>query len=286
MTDHPRLRQLPFAISEVTTFDQTFEEDAALYARAGCAGMGIWGFKMEKIGPAAAADILEREGLRAANCIPIGNSILPYVLSPEPVDPMERVEAFLPHMERMARLGPESIVVVTGPPGDRPVEEAREICRRGLTRIADVAADLGVVVALEPIHRSVRDQFTLIWDLPGTLEMLREVDRPSLKVLFDTWHLWDTLDVLDHVAAHIDLIGGVHIADWRDPTRGWADRAFPGEGRLPMADLILGLDRAGFRGLYDVEIFSDPGALGDTFENSLWRRSPEEIVARATAIFR
>ena len=89
-----------------------------------------------------------------------------------------------------------------------------------------------------------------------------------------------------HVRANIDMIGGVHIADWREPPRSWADRAFPGEGRIPMEDLILGLDAAGFRGLYDVEIFSDHGALGDNHPGSLWRLPPDQIVDRAVAIFR
>ena len=62
-------------------------------------------------------DLLQRHNLQAANCIPVGNSILPYVLSPEPDDPRKRVEAFLPNLERMARLNPETIVVITGPQG-------------------------------------------------------------------------------------------------------------------------------------------------------------------------
>jgi sugar phosphate isomerase/epimerase len=200
---------------------------------------------------------------------------------------MQRVEAFLPNMESMAKLNPETIVVITGPQGDRPLEEVRDLCIRGLERIGQVANDLGVTVALEPIHRSSAEVLTIIWDMPQTLAMLRELNQPSMKILFDTWHLWDTENIYQHIRDHIDLIAGVHIADWkRDETRTWADRAFPGEGKLPMLDLIRALDEAGFQGHYDVEIFSDDGRYDVDYPDSLWKLPPEEIVRRATAIFR
>jgi len=279
-------RRWKYAISEVTTMSCSFEEDAKLYADAGCQGIGVWGFKMEAIGPERALDLMRRHDLRAANCIPELNSIMPYVLSPAPADPRQRVEAFLPKMERMARLEPESIVVITGPRGNRSAEEATDLCLEGFARIGKAAADLGVTISLEPIHRSVRDVFTTIWDLPGTLEMLRRLDQPSFKILFDTWHLWDTPDVGANLAANIELIGGVHVADWREETRTWADRAFPGEGKLPMLDILHQLDSAGFKGFYDVEIFSDNGQFDAAYPDSLWKLPPEEIVERATRIFR
>lgn len=269
------------SVSEITTIGSTFEEDVETYARAGCQGIGVWGYKMEQVGWQRARDLMDRSGLKAANCIPETNSILPYVLSPEPADPRDRVEAFLPNMERMAKLDPESIIVITGPKGGRSREEAIDLCLEGFERIGQVAGDLGVTIALEPIHKSAEDALSLIWDMPGTLELIRQVDKPSFKVLFDSWHLWDTPDILDHIRRDIDMIAGVHIGDWRDPTRGWLDRAFPGEGVMPLREIVDTLDEAGFRGFYDVEIFSDDGRFGTAHEGSLWQLEPDEIVRRS-----
>ncbi len=279
-------QQWRYSVSEVTTMNCSFEEDVELYSKGGCQGIGVWGFKMDKIGPIRAKELLKRHNLSAANCIPELNSIMPYVLSPSPVDPLERVEAFLPNMERMAQLSPESIVVITGPRGERSVREATDLCLKGFERIGKVASDLGVTVALEPIHKSVADAFSLIWDLPGTIQMLKEINQPNFKLLFDTWHLWDTADVFDDLASHIEMIGGVHISDWREQTRAWTDRAFPGEGKVQLGKFLSSLKSAGFNGLYDVEIFSDDGHLGQCFPDSLWKLPPAEIVDRATRIFR
>ncbi len=128
--------------------------------------------------------------------------------------------------------------------------------------------------------------FTVIWDLPGTLALLKQLDQPSFKVLVDTWHLWDTPDVMDQLSEHVSMIGGVHVADWREGTRTWADRAFPGEGEIPMAAILDGLDAAGFQGHYDVEIFSDDGRFDADYEDSHWKLPPREIADRATRIFR
>jgi sugar phosphate isomerase/epimerase len=282
---------LPFgawkvAISEVTTMPCTFEDDVELYARAGCSGIGVWGFKMEAVGPERARDLLRKHDLGAANCIPELNSIMPYVLSPEPADPRRRVEAFLPKMERMARLEPETIVVITGPRGDRSPQEALDLCLEGFERIGRAASDLGVTIGLEPIHHSMEEAFTTICDLPSTIAILKQLDQPSFKILFDTCHLWDTPDLWEHVSANIGLIAGVHVGDWPERARSWADRAFPGEGKLPILDILRNLNAAGFKGYYDVEIFSDNGQFDVAYPDSLWKLPPEEIVDRATGIFR
>lgn len=280
------IKKWKYSISEVTTFHCSFEEDVKLYSQIGAQGIGVWGFKMEPYGNMRAKELLERYNLRATNCIPDVNSILPYQLSPEPSDPRKRVEAFLPNMESMAKLNPTAIVVITGPQGNYSAEEAHDLCMEGFTRIAKVAADLGVTVELEPIHKSVADEMTMIWDIPGTLKMLKELNQPGFKMLFDTWHLWDTPHVLDLVQENIDLVGGVHVSDWQQMNRSWVDRAFPGEGKLPMMQILNTLDSSGYRGYYDVEIFSDDGTYGNDFADSLWKLSPEEIVDRATRIFR
>jgi sugar phosphate isomerase/epimerase len=64
------------------------------------------------------------------------------------------------------------------------------------------------------------------------------------------------------------------------------DRAFPGEGKTHVADLVVALDNAGFKGLYDVEIFSDNGQFSNKFPDSLWALPAEDIVRRATQIFK
>ena len=60
--------------------------------------------------------------------------------------------------------------------------------------------------------------WSLITTIPETVDLLDEVSEPHLKMLFDTWHLWDTPGVLEDIRRYADRFA-VHVNDWREPTR-------------------------------------------------------------------
>ena len=149
----------------------------------------------------------------------------------------------------------------------------------GLREVARTAEEVGVRLALEPIHSSARDEFTLVDNIPDAVALIDEVGEP-LGLLFDTWHLWDTPDVLDHIRAEAHRFPAVHVNDWRDPTRGWDDRALPGEGIMDLPAMFAALEDGGFEGWYDLEIFSS-----ETYPDSLLKLDPVELVRRGRAGF-
>ncbi len=73
--------------------------------------------------------------------------------------------------------------------------------------------------------------------------------------------------------------------DWREPTRGWADRVLPGDGVADVPAILAALERAGWDGYYDLEIFSDNGAFGTAYPDSLWDVEPAELVRRSRESF-
>jgi sugar phosphate isomerase/epimerase len=95
------------------------------------------------------------------------------------------------------------------------------------------------------------------------------------------WHLWNTPDLLDDIDEHAHRFVGVHVNDWREPTRGWADRVLPGDGVADVPAILGALDRAGWDGYYDLEIFSDNGAFGASYDDALWDVPAGELARRA-----
>ena len=71
----------------------------------------------------------------------------------------------------------------------------------------------------------------------------------------------------------------------REPTRGWCDRALPGEGRADLPGILAALVESGYRGWYDLEIFSDDGRYGTAYPDSLWGPPHEEMLGRARRSF-
>lgn len=267
---HPR-----FSVSEFSTMQLSFEDDLVAYAAGGSEGIGLAEAKLPEGRDSESLAKLRESGLKTTICLPTMLSVLPLPPFPGPEDPQERVESLCASVRRLAPFDPEVVLCLTGPAGDRDPAEARRIAVEGLREVARTAQEVGVRVALEPIHSSARDEFTLVDTIPGAVGVVEEVGLP-MGVIFDTWHLWDTPDVLDHIRAHAHRFPAVHVNDWRDPTRGWDDRALPGEGIMDLPAMFGALEAGGFEGWYELEIFSS-----ETYPDSLLQLDPAELVRRS-----
>jgi len=135
---------------------------------------------------------------------------------------------------------------------------------RDLRKLAMLALPLGIRVAYEGLSwgRHV-NEFTTAWDI------VCRADAPNLGIGIDSFHAFATktsledLDLLDP-----DKIFLVQLADfmWNeiksveeriDTARHF--RVFPGEGvhSAALAELVMRLDRLGYRGDYSFEVFND-----------------------------
>jgi len=269
----------PFSISQITTLGAAFEADLRAYAAAGVDGIGIWEIKLPEGGDDQAHEQLEASGLGRAAAVPAVPSILPLPLMQGPADPRERIDAICASVHRLARFEPSSVVCLTGPGDDR------DTVVEGLRTIGDEAARAGMRIGLEPINRLGGENWTSISSLQEAAELLDDADRPALGIQFDSWHVWNTPELVDEIERHAHRFVGVHIADWRDPTRGWADRVLPGDGVADLPALLGTLERAGWNGFYDLEIFSDNGTFGNAWPGSLWDVPEEELARRGKDAF-
>jgi sugar phosphate isomerase/epimerase len=248
------------SISQITTVTQSFADDLDAYRAAGADGIGIWESKL-------ADDSLERfrgSGLEAAAAVPAVPSILPLPLMEGPADPSERVEAICAGIRRLAPFEPACVLFLTGPGTDRAA------VLDGIRTIADEGARAGVRVALEPIQREFAHFWTIVSSLDEAAQLLDEAGRPDLGLLYDSWHLWN--QPVEQIERHRERIAAVHVADWREPTRNTNDRVLPGDGVVEFGPIVEALR---WKGLYDLEIFSDPELPG-----SLWREDPRELARR------
>jgi sugar phosphate isomerase/epimerase len=247
------------SISQITTVTQSFADDLDAYRAAGADGIGIWEMKLED-------DSLERfrqSGLEAATAVPTVPSILPLPLMEGPADPAARVEAICTSIRRLATFEPPCVLVLTGPGEDR------EAIAEGLRAIGEEGARSGVRVALEPIQREFAHFWTVVSSLDEAVALISEAGA-DVGLMYDTWHLWrEPVEQIEH---HRRRIYGVHLADWREPTRNTNDRVLPGEGAIEFEPILEALR---WNGLFDLEIFSDAELPG-----SLWQEDPRGLAAR------
>ena len=247
------------SISQITTVTQSFADDLEAYCAAGADGIGIWEMKL-------ADDSLERfraSGLEAATAIPAVPSILPLPLMEGPADSAERVEAIRACIRRLAPFEPPCVLFLTGPGDDRAT------ILEGMRAIAEEGRACGIPVALEPVQREFAHFWTVVSSLAEAAALIEEAGA-DVGLMYDAWHLWR--EPLEEIERHRDQIRGVHLADWREPTRNTNDRVLPGDGVVEFGPIFEALR---WEGLFDLEIFSDSELPG-----SLWRDDPRELATR------
>jgi sugar phosphate isomerase/epimerase len=215
--------------------------------------------------------------------VPQVPSILPLPLLPGPSSPSERVDALCASIHRLAAFGPSAIVCLTGPAGSLDPSSAHDAVVEGLRTLGAEAERAGVRLALEPFQHIGIENWSTINTLAEAAALADESGSSAVGIQFDVWHLWNTPGLLEEIPRFIDRIVGVHVCDYGEPTRGWADRVLPGEGVADVPAILTALADAGWNGYYDLEIFSDNGAFGSAYADSYWDLRVDEFARRARA---
>ena len=263
-----------FSISQVSTLTASFADDVRAYREAGVDGIGIWELKLGD----GSLEEFRASGLGSANAVPAVPSVHPLPLLPGPDTVRERIDALLRSLEVLAPYEPAAVLCFTGP-GDR------ETAVRGVREVAREAERLGLRLAVEPFQLEGIESWSILNTLGDAAEFVDELGSDAVGIQFDVWHLWNSQDVLDEIPRYAHLIAGVHVSDWREPTRGWADRVLPGDGVADLPALLGVLEDVGWEGFYDLEIFSDNGAFGSAYPDSLWDLDADELARRGRDAF-
>lgn len=136
-------------------------------------------------------------------------------------------------------------VVVNTPGSDEGLDW--DALRRHFAALASLAADAGVTVAVEP------EPGLMISSVADVLRLLDEVPSPSLAVNLDIGHAFLTEG--DLLAAIASLAGKIAHVHFEDVPVNEHRHLLPGQGDVPLADVIVALWDAGFRGVLTLDLF-------------------------------
>lgn len=237
------------SVCQITTKYLSFQDDINAYEAAGIDGISLWYQKALDHGLSQAAALLKSKPLQVVSMVGV-----PFLLGDGRGKEVAATDSLRHVLDDCATLGVPILGVVPGNCDGRSSKEMHEATIRSLIALAPEAASRGVTLALEPIHAPY-------FDFLNTLEeahtIVEAVAHPSVKILFDVWHLCHEPDLEVGMKEAANQIGLVHFSDWREPTRYHDDRLLPGGGVLPLAGILRSLHDNGYRGSYDVEVFSE-----------------------------
>ena len=279
-------REPRYSVCQLTLPDAGFEESLDLIAASGASGVSVAVERLRDGEEQALVQTLRASGLSAAGCMPAHPTPLPVrpaLMFPGPEDPTERVALMIDSVRRLAPFDPDSIVVATGSAEGYERDAAFEIAANGIREVARVAGDLGTRLGVEVIRGGLGFEASFLQTLPEAVELLDAIDEPNVGLCFDVYHLWNTVDALSLAENLADRIVCVQVSGWREPPRCLADRLLPGDGTEDLAAFLGALERGGYDGWYDLELFSDDGRWGTDLPDSLWKLPYTELLERAHA---
>lgn len=177
----------------------------------------------------------------------------------EPLTDPAQTDDAVAHVERSVevaeRLNCPTVIVLTG--DDQPDvsrERQRELVVGGLRDVAPVAEAAGVTLTLEPLNTAVDHPGYFLETAAEGLSIVRDVDSPAVKLLYDVYHQQVTEgNIIQTVTDNVDDIGHVHVADV-------PGRHEPGHGELAYPNIVERIDAAGYDGYFGFEFrpFDDP----------------------------
>jgi hydroxypyruvate isomerase len=184
-----------------------------------------------------------------------------------PLTDPARHEEFLEGLRRgvdvARRLGTGTMIAQAGDdlPG-RTRAEQRAALTACLARAADILKGSGVVLAVEPLNTLVDHLGYFLSSTAEGLDIIDDVARPEIRLLYDLYHSMVMEEVPEDVlAGRVDRIAHIHVAD--HPGRNQ-----PGTGHLPLRRVLDWLQGQGYAGMAGLEFrptADTETALAETF---------------------
>lgn len=181
-------------------------------------------------------------------------------------------------LNEAAELQADCFVLVVGglPHGSRDLVNARNQVEDGISALLEVAVELNVPLALEPLHPMYAADRACVNTLDQALDICRRLSPANnlLGIAIDAYHTWwdpKLTQMIERVGSEKRVLA-CHVNDWLVPTCDLLmDRGIPGDGIIDLPSFCKLVKAQEYAGLFELEIFS----------SKLWENSVEDILMRA-----
>jgi sugar phosphate isomerase/epimerase len=113
------------------------------------------------------------------------------------------------------------------------------------------------------MHSYFAKTWTYLNTLDETVDLIGQLNHLHIGLAFDTYQLWNEPQLIDRIPHLAALTGVVQISDARRIPQSPAERCLPGDGIIPLGEIVRGFHQSGFDGYYDIQVWSSCGWSGD-----------------------
>lgn len=236
---HPNI-----SINTLCFAPDTFDCHVEMVARLGARGISPDLMQIEEYGAANAARKIRDAGLEVAT---LTHRAFAFACADEARLAQDRLQRTIATAEK---IGAQSIITTTGARGDLNWADAAARFAETVAPCAALAHSAGIKLGIEPTSHLYADA-SIAHRLSDTMRLARET---GLCVMIDLFACWFDADIDLAIVAAAPLAALVQVSDYVYGDRGLPCRAVPGDGAIPLNQLLPAIVRAGFKGYFDLEI--------------------------------
>jgi sugar phosphate isomerase/epimerase len=182
--------------------------------------------------------------------------------------------------EAKALNAPCLVMVVGALPGalqgkasHKDIRLSRNQVRDGLANTLEYAKQVGMPLAIEPLHPMQAAERACVNTLEQALDLCDELDASQsgmLGVALDVYHTWWDPKLYAQIERAKKRLLALHVCDWLTPTNDLLnDRGMMGDGVIEIAKIRAAVETQGFAGYSEVEIFSS---------ENWWQREMDDVL--------
>lgn len=257
------------SVNQVTVLPQwTLAQCIEGLSRNGVTAISVWREKLHELGVAEAARQFDGQGLKVSGLCFAG-----LIASPDAGEAAKALDDVKRAIDEAAAIKARCLVFVAGPvdPRDKNVNATRARVVDRVATLIPAARAAKVTIGLEPLHpmscatRSVLSNVKLANDWCDALGA-----EDVFGIAVDTYVIWWDPEIEAQIARAGKRICAFHVNDWLVDTKDLRlDRGMMGDGVIDIPALRGMVEKAGYDGLIEVEIFS---------ERNWWKRDPDEVI--------
>lgn len=241
-------------VHTITTKPWTIEQSAEEFGKAGVGGISVWRDTLEGRDISKSGDMLRSNGLEIVSLVRGG--FFPSI------DSTKRKESIADNrlaIDESEALGCPMVVLVCGAEPRIPLSQSRDQIKAGIEAILPYAELANVKLAIEPLHPMYADTRSGINTMEQANDMAEHFQSDFVGVAVDVYHLWwdPHLEKEIYRCGDNDNLFAFHICDWLSPTNDMLnDRGLMGDGCIDVKQIRGWVEKTGFDGFNEVEIFS------------------------------
>ncbi|MBV9880128.1 MAG: sugar phosphate isomerase/epimerase [Gemmatirosa sp.] len=240
------------SFNQITADGSSLREVVEGCARHGIPYVSVWRHKLAETGVDAAARLLRDAGVRVSSLCRGG--MFPASTQAERE---ARIDDNLRAIDDAAALGAEVLVLVCGAAPDRDIAAAREMVAEGIERLVTHARERGVKLGIEPLHPAFAAERSCITTLREATRLAARLDPAVVGVVADVYHIWWDPELYEEIERAGTRVVGFHVSDWLVPaTNVLMSRGMMGDGVIELRRIRAAVDRIGYVGPIEVEIFN------------------------------